>query len=55
MKCEEYLNQIQRSADLIEHSKSSYDTQLTMLNQRLDEVVAMLKEEQDRVDIIYRE
>ena len=48
-KCEEYLGQIQRAADMLEHGKANHDMQLAVLNDKLDDVAAMLRNEQDRV------
>lgn len=48
-KCTEYLNQIQRAADMLEHSKATADLQLAMLTEKLDEVAALLRDEQARV------
>jgi len=50
-KCEEYLNQIQRSADILQNVKEKHDIQVATLNDRLDEVESMLKQEQERVDL----
>ena len=48
-KCEEYLGQIQRSADILENSKEKHDLQLSHIGERLDDVENLLKIEQEKV------
>lgn len=48
-KCEEYLSQLQRSADIIENTKEKNAMQLEHMNERLEDLENSLKAEQDRV------
>jgi chromosome segregation ATPase len=44
-KCEEYLSQLQRSADIIESSREKHALQIDLLNEKLDEAEAVIRNE----------
>lgn len=47
-KCEEYLSQLQRSADIIESSREKHEAELDRLLERLDDADRRLHEERER-------
>lgn len=47
-KCEEYLSQLQRSADIIESSREKHSLQIELLNDKLDETEGVIRAERDK-------
>lgn len=47
-KCEEYLSQLQRSADIIESSREKHALQIDLLNEKLDEAESVIRNERDK-------
>lgn len=47
-KCEEYLSQLQRSADIIESSREKHESEIDRLLERLDDSDRRLQEERER-------